>query len=318
MSVKEAVIGIDTSNYTTSVAIVGIDGDVIANIKRLLPVDAGQCGLRQSDALFAHVKALPELMREAEPLLDDLEIRAVGVSTRPRNIEGSYMPVFLAGCAVAESLSAAMGVPLYSFSHQCGHIMAALCSAGRLDLLDSEFTALHASGGTTELLRVKGTGHGFSAEIIGGTLDLNAGQVVDRVGVMLGMPFPCGRHLEAEALKFAGTPKRPAIARKGMHINLSGVQNIAERLYRDGNSTPEIAAFVLDYLGRAVEKIISESVTEYGKGPVVCAGGVMCNSMIRRMLSSKHDVYFAEPDMSSDNAVGIAALALHSYKDAER
>ena len=318
MSVREAVIGIDTSNYTTSVAIMGIDGAPMANIKRLLPVDAGQCGLRQSDALFAHVKALPVLMREAEPLLADLEIRAVGVSTRPRNVEGSYMPVFLAGCAVAESLSATMGVPLYSFSHQCGHIMAALCSAGRLDLLDSEFTALHASGGTTELLRVKGTGHGFSAELIGGTLDLNAGQVIDRVGVMLGMPFPCGRHLEAEALRFEGVPHRPAISRKGMHINLSGVENMAERLRRDGKDAPEIAAFVLDYVGRAVEKIIAESVAVYGKGPIVCAGGVMCNSIIRRMLQSKHDVYFAEPDMSSDNAVGIAALALHSYKAAGR
>lgn len=314
MSVKEAVIGIDTSNYTTSVAIVGVDGVPIANIKRLLPVVEGQCGLRQSDALFAHVKALPELMREAEPALSGLKIRAVGVSTRPRNVEGSYMPVFLAGVSVAESISAALGVPLYRFSHQCGHIMAALCSSGRLDLLDKEFTALHASGGTTELLRVKGTGSGFSAELIGGTLDLNAGQVVDRVGVMLGMPFPSGKYLEVEALKFSGVPYRPGVSQKGMQINLSGVQNIAERLYREGKGKAEIAAFVFDYLGRAIEKIISESISVYGDGPIVCAGGVMCNSIIRNKLSKKLDVYFAEPAMSSDNAVGIAALAYHSYK----
>ena len=263
MSNKEVVIGIDTSNYTTSVAVMGTDGDLIANIKRLLPVEAGQCGLRQSDALFAHVKALPELMREAEGCLRGAKVRAVGVSTRPRNVAGSYMPVFLAGAAVAESVSAALGVPLYRFSHQCGHIMAALYSSGRLDLLNGEFAAVHASGGTTELLHVKGCGSGFSAELVGGTLDLNAGQVVDRVGVMLGMPFPSGRYLEAEALKFVGKPYRPKIAGKDdMHVNLSGVQNIAERLHKEGRGASEISAFVFDYLGRAIGRMIGG----YGTG----------------------------------------------------
>ena len=312
MNNRDIVIGIDTSNYTTSVAVMGTDGEVIANIKRLLPVEAGQCGLRQSDALFAHIKALPELMRQAEPHFKDATVKAVGVSTRPRNVDGSYMPVFLAGLSVAESISSVLGAPLYRFSHQCGHIMAALHSSGRLDLLNGEFAALHLSGGTTELLRVKGVRGGFSAELVGGTLDLNAGQVIDRVGVMLGMPFPSGRYIEEAALAFEGKPERPRVSVKGMHINLSGVENIAQRMYKGGRSVEEISAFVLDYVGRAVTSILREYISVYGDSTIVCAGGVMCNSRIKAMLSREFEAYFAEPAMSSDNAVGIAALALNA------
>ena len=151
---KRVVIGIDTSNYTTSYAIISIDGELVANLKRPLPVKAGERGLRQSDAVFAHVKNLPDLASEAKSYLEDCEIVAIGVSEKPRNIEGSYMPCFLAGVAVAENLAGALGVPLYRFSHQCGHIMAAVFSAGRFDLLEAPFAAYHVSGGTTELLRL--------------------------------------------------------------------------------------------------------------------------------------------------------------------
>ena len=290
MSKKEVVIGIDTSNYTTSVAILGVDGELIANVKRLLPVAEGQCGLRQSDALFAHTKNLPLVMREAERYLSGAEIKAVGVSTRPRNVEGSYMPVFLAGASVAESLSAMLGVPLYSFSHQCGHVMAALYSSGRLDLMDGSFAAVHVSGGTTELLRVSKAEVGFNTELVGGTLDLNAGQVIDRIGVMLGMPFPAGPYLEREALKFTGKHNIRKLSGDAMHVNLSGLENMAEKMHREGVDTPEIAHFVLDYVGRAIIKIIKE------------------------MLMRELDVCFAEPSMSSDNAVGIAALTLDALR----
>lgn len=315
MNEREVVLGIDTSNYTTSVAILGFDGELIANVKRILPVEAGKCGLRQSDALFAHTKALPELVSEASTYLAGSRVIAIGVSTRPRNVEGSYMPVFLAGASVAKSLASVMGVPLYEFSHQCGHVMAALYSAGRLELLGREFAAIHASGGTTEILRVRGSGNGFSAELVGGTLDLNAGQVIDRIGVMLGMPFPSGKYLEAEALRFEGKLKcRPKITGAPMHINLSGLENMAAKLWRDGADIPEVAAFVFDFIGRAISKLISDYFSIYGETTVVCAGGVMCNSIIKKMLAERFDVCFAEPMMSADNAVGTAALALEAYK----
>ncbi len=314
MSERDVVIGIDTSNYTTSVAILGTDGELIANVKRLLTVTEGQCGLRQSDALFAHIKNLPLVMREVESYLIGAKIKAVGVSTRPRNVDGSYMPVFLAGASVAESLSAMLGVPLYSFSHQCGHVMAALYSSGRLDLMNGSFAAVHVSGGTTELLRVRKADVGFDTELVGGTLDLNAGQVIDRIGVMLGMPFPAGPYLEREALKFTGKHNKRKLSGDAMHVNLSGLENMAEKMHREGVDAPEIAHFVLDYVGRAIIKIIKDFISVYGDTTTVCAGGVMCNSIIKGMLMREFDVCFAEPSMSSDNAVGIAALTLDALK----
>lgn len=313
MEGNKVVIGIDTSNYTTSVAIVSLEGELIANIKRLLNVKEGERGLRQSDALFSHTVNLPELMAEAEKHLVGKEIVAVGVSATPRNAQGSYMPCFLAGISAAESISATHHIPLYRFSHQCGHIMAAIHSCGRYDLLERPFAAFHISGGTTELVRVTGDGIAFNTELVGQTLDLNAGQVIDRIGVYLGMKFPAGRELELLALEnTAKIPKRK-ISVSGTEMNLSGLENMAIKLYRDTNDERLTAAFVFDFIGRSISSVIESYTSQYGDEMVVCAGGVMCNSIIKNMLSQKHRVVFAEPALSSDNAVGCACLAQRAY-----
>ena len=311
---ERVVLGIDTSNYTTSVSILTLDGRLIANLKRLLPVKPGERGLRQSDAVFAHTIHIPMLMTEARELLRDKEIVAVGVSATPRNQEGSYMPCFLTGVACAESIAATLGVPLYRFSHQCGHIMAAVYSSGNFDLLNSYFGAFHISGGTTELVRVLPTEHGFNTELIGGTADLNAGQVIDRIGVYLGMSFPAGPALEREALKNTDKIPMKKISSNGMTVNLSGLENMAIKLYKDTNNIPLTAAFVFDYIGRAVATMLESYTEQYGNSKVVCAGGVMCNSIIKEMLKAKYDVCFAEPAMSADNAVGVAVLTQRAYK----
>ena len=178
-------LGIDTSNYTTSAAV--FDGSGGYNAGRLLEVRPGELGLRQSDALFQHIKHLPGRFAElqAEGWLTGLS--AVGASTRPRAVEGSYMPCFLAGASQGQSLAHVLGVPFYAFSHQQGHLAAAAWSAGRMDLLDRPFLAWHLSGGTTELLRAEPEGDGVAvrAEILGGTTDISAGQLIDRPGLRL-------------------------------------------------------------------------------------------------------------------------------------
>jgi N6-L-threonylcarbamoyladenine synthase len=241
--------------------------------------------------------------------LGEREIAAIGVSTRPRNVDGSYMPCFLSGVAAAESIAAALGVPLYEFSHQCGHITAAIYSSGKLDLLDAEFGAFHVSGGTTELLRVSPAKNGFLAEKIGGTKDLNAGQVIDRIGVMLGLTFPCGRAMEELALKNTQPIPKKKISSDGLYVNLSGLENMAEKLYKSSSDASLVAAFVLDYIGRSISAMSEGYVSAFGPGPIVYAGGVMSNSIIKNMLSGKFEAYFAEPALSADNAVGVAYLA---------
>lgn len=309
MSERKIVLGIDTSNYTTSVALMYSDGELIANIKRPLAVKHGERGLRQSDAVFAHVKNIPSAMEEARVILAGRKPYAVGVSERPRNIEGSYMPCFLSGVAAAESIATAANIPLYRYSHQCGHVMAALYSSGRFDLLDGRaFCAFHVSGGTTEMLKVEAVERGFKAELIGGTADLNAGQVIDRIGVLMGLPFPAGAHLESLALEntLKIPSKKPKIS--DFKVNLSGLENMAAALYKESGDKALTSAFVLDYIGKSLSLLAESYEAFYGKTEFVFAGGVMCNSIIKNMLKKRFNAYFAEPAMSADNAVGIAAL----------
>lgn len=309
---RELFLGIDTSNYTTSVAVVDADG-VIANIKRPLPVKEGERGLRQSDALFAHIKNLPDALDEAREYISRGELMAVGVSEKPRNIEGSYMPCFLAGVCAAESASAVTGAPIYRFSHQCGHIMAALLSSGRSDLIKFGFPAFHISGGTTELLSVQPSEDGFLTEIVGGTSDLNAGQVIDRIGVYMGLRFPAGREIERLALRCEKIPPRKAPSVKGMRASLSGLENLAISLYDDTKDKSLVSLFVLTYIGEAISKMSESYVKKYGDTPILYAGGVMSNTVIKNMLSARFDAHFAEPSLSSDNAVGVAELARRAY-----
>ena len=307
------IVGIDTSNYTTSLAILTSEGKLIANIKKLLPVKAGECGLRQSDAVFAHVKNLPDVINEAEEYFKEYDVAAVGVSERPRNTEGSYMPCFLCGVAVAEAIAKSHNVPLYKFSHQCGHIMAALYSAGAESLMAGRFAAFHISGGTTELLDVLGDGIGFNATLVGGTKDLNAGQVIDRIGVRLGLPFPAGPHLEKVALQYGGKVPKKKASVNGTYANLSGLENMAVRMYEETKDPAITAAFVFDYLGDSILSMCKNLEFAADDTAFIFAGGVMCNSIIKQKLASNLKAYFADPLMSADNAVGIARLATLKY-----
>ncbi len=311
---NDVVLAFDTSNYTTSVAVLGLDGTLYANIKQLLNVKDGERGLRQSDAHFAHTVNLPVLMREAEVALRGKNIVCVAVSDKPRSAEDSYMPCFLAGVSAASAVASALGVPLYKFSHQDGHIMAALYSSGMLELCDKEFSAFHISGGTTEVLRVQPNGDSFDIECVGGTLDLSAGQIIDRVGVYMGCTFPAGPAIEKLALEFKGDIPKRKISVCGMSANLSGLENMATSLYDKNRDKAETAAFVLDFIGRTLVNISDAYSDKYGECAFVYAGGVMSNSIIKKMLAQGRDAYFAEPAMSSDNAVGIAVLASRKYK----
>ena len=191
---EKLFIGIDTSNYTTSCAVSDSKGNILHNFKILLPVKEGERGLRQSEAVFAHIKNLSYISECIRNNVGDGEIAAIGYSAFPRDVEGSYMPCFLVGEAIGNMLSAFFKVPLYRFSHQSGHIRAAVYSS-KADV-DDEFIAFHVSGGTTEVVKVKCENKYYKTEIIGGSNDLHAGQAIDRIGVHLGFKFPCGKEIE--------------------------------------------------------------------------------------------------------------------------
>lgn len=302
-------LGIDTSNYTTSAALYQTEGSRVFMRKKLLPVKKGAGGLRQSDAVFAHIKQLGHLTEALYRETGAAALVAVGYSAFPRRAEGSYMPCFLTGEMAAQMVSATHQIPLYRFSHQEGHVAAALYSAGCLDWLsDSTFYAFHVSGGTTELLEVTAKDAVLEMKLLAKTLDLHAGQVVDRVGVMLGFDFPCGKAMEGYALQMK-EPVRTRPTLKGADCCLSGLENQCADLYRKGCSKPHIAKFCLMSIEHTVRGMTEAVMKEYGEKPIVFAGGVMSNSLIRQSLETRFLGRFAEPDYSTDNSAGIAVLA---------
>lgn len=300
-------LGLDTSNYTTSTALYDSEANAVIQQKKLLPVAQGQLGLRQSDAVFHHVQQLPEMMTA---LFDGAGVTpaVIGVSTRPRPVDGSYMPCFEVGRGAAEQLAAVLGVPVRRYSHQEGHIAAAMYSSGFKAQPGERFLAYHLSGGTTEGVIVTRHEDGFNVELVCGSLDLKAGQLIDRVAGMLGLPFPGGVHLERLALEYDGEVRcKPTM--KGFDCCLSGVENICQRLLAEGEDHEYIARVCIAHVTAAVAAMTEGVFAQYGQMPLLFAGGVSSNITLRAEMERRFGAYFAQPAYSCDNAAGIAILA---------
>lgn len=317
----ELILGIDTSNYTTSLcAVRAEDGVMVSDARRLLPVESGQRGLRQSDALFFHVQRLPEIMSE---LVAHLRVpgsvvswRAVGLSVRPRPMCTSYMPVFRAGYSFAHAFSLALGIPVIHTTHQEGHLAAAQYFLP--DVGDDPFIAVHLSGGTSDVLLARRTRFGYTVETVGEGSDLHAGQFVDRVGVALGLPFPAGPHLEQlakQATSDAGL--RFSAQVRGASLSFSGPCSAALRAIERGHDAAEVALATQAAIANSVVKAITHAYhLDRTVRQVVVAGGVASNEYIRnrithrlRVLDRSLAVYFAPVKFSSDNALGPATIA---------
>lgn len=299
-------LGIDTSNYTTSAAAFDDVSGCVFQSKLMLPVKSGERGLRQSDAVFHHTQQLYEAVSAVLSKCGSPDF--IGASYAPRDADGSYMPCFTVGLNTAKCMAAALHVPLSEFSHQAGHVAAAVYSSGHTELFEEKFIAFHVSGGTTEALLVEPDRERIlKIEIIGRTLDLNAGQAVDRVGVKMGLSFPAGAQLEKLALA-SDRRYSPKTFIKGTDCSLSGVENKCISMLEKGESKNDVARFCLDFVAASLEGMTERILEKYGKLPLVFAGGVMSNSIIRERFTNEFGAYFAEPAFSADNAAGTAYL----------
>ncbi len=301
-------LGIDTSNYTTSAALYDTETGEMLQSRRLLTVKEGELGLRQSDAVFQHTINLPDMIDNVTKQLTG-KINSVAVSVSPRDEEGSYMPCFMAGKGAARMIADVTGAEIKYFSHQAGHIAAALYSADALGLLEREFIAFHVSGGTTEAVRVTPCKERiFSAEMIASSLDLKAGQAIDRAGRLLGLPFPSGMLLDKLSLQSDRSYKIKPFMKDG-NCSLSGLQNKCEKMKSDGESDADIAKFCIDYISQVLYEMTKNLTEKYPGLPLVYSGGVMSNTLIRKRFSEEFGAVFAAPGYSSDNAAGLAVLA---------
>ena len=299
-------LGIDTSNYATSLAVFDTAGEVVCAKKRFLPVKSGQLGLRQSDALFHHTAALPELMAELANEAELTKIDAVGVSAKPRPAEGSYMPCFLAGVSAAQAFALARGIPLIRTTHQQGHAAAALFAAGGEELFRRKVLLFHVSGGTTDLLLCDQV---RQIQLLGTSSDLYAGQAVDRIGVRLGFPFPAGA-MVSELAAGCAEPVKPKSSVKGVTCSLSGLENQCNALLKAGKAPEYVCKYCLLCIADTLVKMTKAARELYPGLPVVCAGGVMSSLVIRDWVQRRlPDVMFVPAAYASDNAMGVAILA---------
>lgn len=303
---KQALsLGIDTSNYKTSVALTDENGNIIKNTQKYLSVKKGERGLRQSVALFQHVNNLPRLFDEAFSNLDEFSIECIAVSSKPRNVEGSYMPVFNVGVSAAKNLAAVLKVPYYEFSHQDGHIEAIKHYSRFKE--KNRFISFHFSGGTTEAVLYENG----RLTIVGGTRDIAFGQVLDRVGVALDMEFPCGQELDSLAALGSERPNIiPVIKCEDGYINLSGIETFCQRNI-DKLAPEDFAKMIFDRTGEAVCKMVMQLSKKYSTFDFLFAGGVSSSSYIRNYTKNhldKYNIEFGKPELSTDNAVGISLL----------
>ncbi len=314
------ILGLDTSNYRTSIAVVDTDGSIVIDQRTLLKVKKGERGLRQSEALFQHVENLPELFEVLAG--ETFQLSAVAASNKPRPIEGSYMPCFKAGYGFGKAIANTFHVPFFVFSHQEGHVEA----VKHFSSMDQEDSLLvwHLSGGTCELLRVQDR----EIEIVGGSKDISFGQVIDRVGVLLGMNFPAGEEMDQRALqgKLSAEPGRKLLSPirlDGLTFNLSGIETQCSRLLQSSeqkNHELNENFLIRELFDRIAETILNVSLRaaeQFGIKHILFAGGVSSSRFIRDKIKNSAEgnaiqAEFGRPELSGDNAVGIALLGRKS------
>ena len=315
---RPAVIGFDTSNYRTSIAAVALDGEILVNYRELLPVSEGERGLRQSDAVFAHIRQLRnggESLRKAQ---EGIRIAAVAASIRPRDSEESYMPVFQAGHTAGSLLASALNVPFFATTHQRGHLAAALHGTALEG--QERYLAVHLSGGTTDLLEVS-----RNAVIrIGGSADLHAGQLVDRAGVAMGLPFPSGEKLEELAVRGKAEGRLGcSLENQDLTCHFSGAETKVQQWIREESMPREdIAREVYDLLARTLVRMLKAGAEKTGLQTALITGGVASSALLRQLVAERAartrgcpETVYGKPEMSGDNAVGVALIGIHCLQD---
>lgn len=314
---KGLFLGIDTSNYRTSFCVINEQGEILFERKELIPVKLGERGMMQSEALFHHLKKMPQLLAELPDTCR--EWKAIAASTRPRPVKDSYMPVFTVGESLAKFASALLHVPFYETSHQEGHIAAGIYSLDRPFIAD-HFLAIHLSGGTSELLKVRRGEKGYEIDRLGGTKDLHAGQLIDRLGVAMGCRFPAGPELEKIAEKGEGTLRIPSSV-DHYDFSFSGPETACMRALQSGVSHAEVAWAAQQVIANTVEKILRKAIENTGLITVLIVGGVASNRFIQQRLKKRlehpavgADLFFTSPEYSGDNAFGVASIARERYK----
>ena len=308
---RDGFLAFDTSCYTTSYALAG-GGEILRDARKMLDVPYGERGLRQSEAVFQHVRNFELLFKDY--FIDGYKIRAVGFSERPCPRDDSYMPVFCVGKSFGISAAATLEVPFFTLTHQHGHIYAGFIGN---EIADGELVALHISGGTLDILRIR-VDQGIVEEIepLGSAADLTCGQLIDRIGVAAGMNFPAGREMER---MYAPGGTKLAVHVEGLSANLSGAETQALRLLKADGDPVQVCSGVIDCAAETLVRLVVNAAETTGLRRFLFTGGVICNEVIRQQLktgcgSIGAAAIFAQKEYCGDNACGLAIAAQRLYE----
>ncbi len=326
----ELILGIETSCDETSVAIVDSRMRVLSNvIASQIDVHSRFGGVVPEIASRQHILAVSGITEAAleESGVTVQQIDGIAVTYGP----GLSGPL-LVGVNFAKGLSMALRRPLFRVNHIEAHILSVWLSTGHTDHGPRlPMVSLVASGGHTELVLVKAPGDYL---VLGRTVDDAAGEAYDKVGRLLGLPYPGGPAIERVAMGTDQNARGTVLPRAWMpgtyDFSFSGLKTAVRRLVeareeseqnavtKADDWTSEIAGAFQDSVVDVLTAKLQQAVIETGANSASIVGGVAGNQRLRRAAEERLDVpiLFPGPGLSADNAAMIAGAALLSPQTA--
>ena len=328
------ILAIETSCDETAAAVVKDGRRILSNVvASQVELHARYGGVFPELASRAHVEAIvpviEQAMREAHLGFDDLD--AVAVTYGP-GLAGSL----LVGVNAAKGLALGRNLPLVGVNHLEAHIYAhwlevegddAATSPQAREGKELEFPllAVIVSGGHTELIMVRDHGH---YEYLGGTLDDAAGEAFDKVGRLLGLPYPGGPAIEKTARE--GNPEAFKFPRAWLgdsyDFSFSGLKTAVLRVVEKYSDPPQgrrLADLAASFQAAVVDVLsakAAQAAEEFGATAVLLCGGVSANRSLRAMAAERAEVpvHHTPPILCTDNAAMVGACAHQRFIAGER
>lgn len=313
------VLGIETSCDDTSIAIVEDGRRVVASsVSSQVRTHAPFGGVVPELAAREHIAALPAILdgtlERAEMTLEQVD--AIAAVYGP-GLLGSL----LVGLGAGKALALGLGRPFIGVNHLQAHLFANFVHSA---VFDFPFLGLVVSGGHTLLLDVPGPG---TFAVLGRTVDDAAGEVLDKIARLAGLPFPGGRYVEEQAR--AGHPAavplpRPSASTSPLDFSFSGLKTAAALALKSGRyALPDLMASLQEAVIDSIAVRVEKALARTGHRRLAMAGGVTAN---RRLLARLEaigrergvEVCCPPPSLCTDNAAMVASLGYFRLARGER
>ena len=289
------VLGIEGTAHTASVGVIAGDGTILGTAEDMFR--PGDGGIHPREAANHHAELLPGLL--------ELAVERAGIGFRDLELvafsQGPGLgPCLRTAATAARALALSLGIPIIGVNHCVAHI-----EIGRLVTDARDPVLLYASGGNTQVI-------GYSRgryRVFGETLDIGIGNMLDKFGREVGMPFPAGPVLEREARGGSYIPLPYSI--KGMDVAFSGLLTAAIALHRKDVNIRDIAFSLQETAFAMLTEVTERALAHIGKSEVLLGGGVARNrrleEMVRMMAKERGaSVYVPPGPLCVDNGTMIA------------